>query len=146
MNDIDKKLDLTDLKIMMETYQNMVQLNTILVEQHKQILEFQQRLLIKLDNISTKQIEINDKLKSVVSEMVDLGIDIEKANECATKSEISSVINTSGINRNIYIAWVGSFGIIASLITLFYTTINKFDTLKEINDMCIKILKHLNIY
>lgn len=58
-----------DLKLVMETYQNVVQLNTLLVEQQKQILELQKEILKAQNTVSEKQYKINDRIERMIKNM-----------------------------------------------------------------------------
>ena len=71
MPDKDENLQLnyTDLKIVMETYQNVIQLNTILAEQQKQILELQKDLAKGHIVLSDRQKLITEKIDSIVKEL-----------------------------------------------------------------------------
>jgi DNA-directed RNA polymerase beta' subunit len=60
------QLHYTDLKIVMETYQNVIQLNTLLVEQQKQILELQKELIKSQTSVSDKQFKINEKIENMI--------------------------------------------------------------------------------
>ena len=71
MPDKDENLHLhyADLKIVMETYQNVVQLNTILAEQQKQILELQKDLVKSQIIVSDKQQKINERIEGMIKEI-----------------------------------------------------------------------------
>lgn len=71
MSEQDEKLQLnyTDLRIVMETYQNVIQLNTLLVEQQKQILELQKELVKSQTSVSDKQFKINEKIESMIKKV-----------------------------------------------------------------------------
>ena len=61
------QLNYADLKIVMETYQNVVQLNTILVEQQKQILELQKEITKCQNTVSDRQKDIKEKIEKMIT-------------------------------------------------------------------------------
>jgi hypothetical protein len=67
--DENLQLNYTDLKIVMETYQNVIQLNTILAEQQKQILELQKELVKGHVLLSDRQQKITEKIDSIIKDI-----------------------------------------------------------------------------
>jgi hypothetical protein len=160
----DSALKVGDLKLLMDNYQNVVQLNTILLEQQKKIIELQKELISKQETTSGNQVRVCDRLDSVV-EKLKICIDkLEKTNdviyaasEAIEKNIISRVdhiddsfsdfkLDTtkqhSGINKNVYIAWVGSATIIIALITLLISVFGRLDMIKEIHELVHQLVTH----
>jgi hypothetical protein len=167
-------LHFSDLKLLMENYQNVVQLNTLLLEQQKQIIELQKELVRSQTTISSKQSQVNDNVNNIISKITaqndtfiqlnnlvqskasDMDIAFhgrfnstdQKVDE--TKSSVSTmnidmVKQHSGLTNRIYIALVGSGVIILALIGMLTTLFEKFRDLGNIHEMIDKILVFFKI-
>ncbi|MFW9872281.1 MAG: hypothetical protein ACFFG0_04190 [Candidatus Thorarchaeota archaeon] len=62
-------LHFNDLKLLMDNYQNVVQLNTLLLEQQKQILDLQKELVKNQSNVTNNQLKINDKIENMIKKV-----------------------------------------------------------------------------
>lgn len=165
-------LHFSDLKLLMENYQNVVQLNTLLLEQQKQIIDLQKELVKSQTTISDRQSKvysgINDLMNKVDSQhstFVQLNNLVQsKASELdvalhgrfnstdqkvdETKTSVSSmnidmVKQHSGLTNKIYIALVGSGLIILALIGMLTTSYEKFKILEHVHDVVESILMFL---
>jgi hypothetical protein len=160
----DSPLKVGDLKLLMDNYQNVVQLNTILLEQQKKIIELQKELISKQEIASGKQDRICDRLDSVAEKLAICIDKIEKTNDVIyaacegiekniisrvdhvddsfSNFKLDTVKQHSGINKNVYIAWVGSATIIIALITLLISVFGKLDMIKEIHELVHELVKY----
>jgi uncharacterized coiled-coil protein SlyX len=81
MPDEFKHLSKDDLFLLMESYRNMIQLHSTLVEQQKSIMELQHTLIAKQDNISMKQVKTCDQLALIASKLDDCSNNLIKTND-----------------------------------------------------------------
>lgn len=160
-------LSLSDIKLLMENYQNMIQLNTILLEQQKQLIELQHQVLKKQDLIISGQNTTIEKLNSIVNKLEnctknlqeinqeikesysnighDMTSQFQKTEDKDTDWKLDVVKQHSGINRNIYIAWGGMVAIILGLISLLVNTYEKFSVLENINELLDKLISYFKL-
>lgn len=62
-------LHYSDLKLLMENYQNVIKLNTLLLEQQRQLLELQKDLAKNQNVISERQAKIRDKIHTMIDKV-----------------------------------------------------------------------------
>lgn len=164
MTDENSILKVSDLKLLMDNYQNMIQLNTIILEQQKKIIELQQQVMSKQETASKNQERTCDRLDSVVEK---LGICIEKlektndviyaacegieqniikrvdhVDDSFSSFAIDTTKQHSGINKSVYIAWVGTGTVIVALVSLLITVFGKFELLSEVHDLVNQLVTH----
>lgn len=135
-------LNFSDLKLLMDTYQNMIQLNTILLEQQKRVIELQQSIIKKEETNSIKQEQIYVKIDDVGKNMFSCIKNLEEINKsmkishddlykkvCEEFKESSSTLTSvkveniqqsSSIKNKIYIAFVGMGIIIITLLGVLF--------------------------
>lgn len=165
MPDIDDAaLKVSDLKLLMDNYQNVVQLNTILLEQQKKIIELQKDVISKQEIASAKQVRICDRLDTVAEKLGTCIDKLEKTNDVIyaacedierniikrvdhvddsfSNFKLDTVKQHSGINKNVYIAWIGTGTIILALVGLLVTVIGKFELLKEVHELVHQLVTH----
>jgi len=162
-------LHFSDLKLLMENYQNVIQLNTLLLEQQKQIIELQKELVKSQTIISERQAKVYsniDELVSKVNSQKDTFVQLSnlvqnKASDMDsafhdrfnmtdkkvddTKSAVSSmnldmVKQHSGITNKVYIALVGSGLIVLSLLGMLTTYWEKMKLLEQLHQMINKMM------
>ncbi len=168
------QLHFNDLKLLMENYQNVVQLNTLLLEQQKQIIALQKELVQSQTTISDRQSKVNDKISNLISKAdsqnntfqqlnnlvqiktKDLDsafhgrFDIEARKIDDTKALVNSmnldmVKQHSGLTNKIYIALVGSGVIILALIGILTESLKDFKAIEVLHVMINKIMIFLKI-
>jgi hypothetical protein len=164
MPEQNESLKISDLKLLMDNYQNVVQLNTILLEQQKKLLELQQQLISKQNESATKQIRICDRLDTVAEKLGICIQKLEKTNDVVyaacegiegnilkrvdhvddnfSSFKLDTIKQHTGINRNLYIAWIGTGTIILALISLLITAIEKFKLLEEVHTLLHQLVVH----
>ena len=162
-----KNLSRDDIFLLMESYRNMVQMHTTLIEQQKQVITSQQDLVKKLDSVINKQNNLYSSMESVskclescaeiFSETNDKIIsnfnDTKKSiNDNVQKVEIrvenvqtSSLKEFSSIKNRLYISYGAMSVIIISLITLTITAYEKFSMFQEGMAIIKKIAEYFNI-
>lgn len=162
-------LHLSDLKLLMENYQNVVQLNTILLEQQKQIVELQKEVVRNQGNISRSQTDIYDKIDGMISK-VDLCpqsfkqtndniegkykdldsamhgrfdstvLKVESTKQAVDSVKLDMIKQHSGITNRLYVALVGSVVIILTLIGILTTAYEKVKIMENVSNMINKIM------
>jgi uncharacterized protein YoxC len=150
----DAYLSKEDLFILLETYQNSIQLNTTLLEKQNAINEKQDALLNKqkqlcdninkvIHNLSELAKELHDVQqimnKDCESKQKNLITAIGSVSEKIDSQSISTVKDHSNLNVKIYVALGSMGGIIAALIGLLITAYNKMEVIES-------IAKHLGVY
>jgi len=167
-------LHFSDLKLLMENYQNVVQLNTLLLEQQKQIIDLQKELVRSQTTISERQSKVHtniDNLMNKVNSQHDTFVQLNnlvqsKASDMDTAfhgrfnttdqkvDETKSTVSTlnvdmvkqhSGITNKLYVALGGSALIILALIGMLTTTLDKIKVLDQLHLMIDKIMIYLKI-
>ena len=119
------------LKLLMDNYQHVVQLNTILLEQQKQIVELQKEVVKNQESISKNQSNIYEKISGILpGGFKETNENIDNKYKCLddamhgrfdstilkvedTKTSVNSlnldmVKQHSGITNKLYVALVGS--------------------------------------
>ena len=162
---ISNSLGLTDLRLLMDNYQNIVQMSTILLEQQKQVISLQKEILSKEDNISKTQIgvynslnNIADKLDDYIKKFLKLTEDtmdkcnkindtiLKNVNQVESKIENTHFDNTKEHNRiinKVHIGMIASGAVIVSLISLLLTVYEKYEVLAHIQTMLKAIFQKL---
>lgn len=156
-----------DIRLIMGNYQNVIQMNTILIEQQKQLLELQKQVLTKQDTISTNQNQAGGELKdiankldvcanassdtnkSIQSSCEKLGDSLDnqlKSNEDKIDNlNVDLIKQHSGINKNIYIAWGGMASIVLGLVTLLLGMYERFEMLDDIQHLLENLAQYFNV-
>lgn len=156
-------IDKQDLDILMSSYGNMVELNTLIAEQLKQIIEMEKNILSKQDNITTKQKATCEALTNLLSKLNDLALTFKEMKPNLTEGhedileklsvikdkisshELETVKNDSKISTKIYIAWGLTGTIVLSLITMIITISSKYGKLEPIYNLIVAIAKQMGI-
>lgn len=144
-----------DLFILMESYKNNIQLNTTILEQQKQILILNDQFIEKqrdlCDSVDQLINRLNDCSKTLAEnhavltgsinsmssklstslESMSKDIKMESTNACSRLT-----VDHSNLKNQIYVAMGGMVLIILSLVGLFSSFMNKFDSLAT-------LLKHV---
>lgn len=165
--DNETNLKFTDFKLIMDNYQNMIQLNTILLEQQKQLMGLQNQIVSRQDIISTKQSKLCDKTDTVIDKL-DVCVDsLLTTNDTIQTSyrtldtSITAKLNQnkdkvdefhldvtkqhSKISNKIYVG-MGAMGtIIIGLIGLLMTVYNENDIIYKTKEMIEQLLVYFNI-
>lgn len=146
-------LQLADLKLLMDNYQNILKMNTILLEQQKQVMSLQNQTLSKQDAANVNLIKSDATLNNISSKLDGCSTDLEKASNAVKNvenrlKEVSSNVkdsfndleiqNTkshSAIVGRLYISMGGMITIIISLIGLLAMAYDKFSILSKILEL-----------
>jgi hypothetical protein len=163
-------LHFNDLKLLMDNYQNVVRLNTILLEQQKQIVELQKELVLnqrsilkdqgcmceRIDKVIGKIDLCSDNFKQIENCNKLLDADLHaRFNDTITKVDnirdsiddvkLDMVKQHSGISLKLYGALGSSIAVILGLLTFLISTYDKFKILDNISDMLHKIMVFLKV-
>jgi len=160
-------VDKGDLYLMMESYNNMVKLNTILVEQQKALLKQNDNLQSKSAEILNSILKISENLtkalndidrvmsqskdcsKQCLSKFSDVRekLEVYKGDVITLRESISSdtvdsnkdvVEKFSSLKLNLVVIYSVLGSIVVSLISMLYMTYSKFELIRE-------IAKHLGV-
>lgn len=163
----DIKLSFSDLKLLMDTYQNMIQMNTILLEQQKQLIELQTTISKNQGSINIKQDKAYEKIDSISKSISEYSKDLEsittvlkqshetlgetfsskllKTQDKLDKFQLDVVSQHSGLNNKIYVALIGMGSIILALLGLLGSVLSKYTTIDELHSMLHKIITYFSI-
>lgn len=160
-------LNKDDLFLLMESYRNMIQMHSTLLQQQKQMIELQNSLLSKEDNISLSQEKTLTKIDNMISDLSLCANNLQKTN--ITMIEMYNNIEKTltgklgglkddignnqkditkqhtGINTKLYVAMGGSATIIIALIGLIYTLVEKFSLLTEVHKIVTTIFNYFGM-
>lgn len=168
------RLHYHDLKLLMENYQNVIKLNTLLLEQQKQIIDCQKELLSNQKVISDRQSSIRDRVNKMLDkaelqadsfkQTLELSqanySDLESAMHGRFDSTVTKIENSKGavdsmnlevvkqhskITNKLYVALIGSALIILALIGMMVQTWEKFGLLQHVSSMLDKIMVFFKI-
>lgn len=165
--DNETNLKFTDFKLIMDNYQNMIQLNTILLEQQKQLMELQNQIVSRQDNISAKQNKLCDKTNIVIDKLdtcienllstnniiqtsyknIDTSM-TTKLNQNKDKIEMFHLDTTKQhgkITNKVYISMIGMGTIVIGLVGLLMTVYNKYDIINKTQKMIEQLIVYFNI-
>jgi len=158
-----ENLTLKDLDTLMKSYENSIKLNTIVLEQLKQIMEMQKDLLTKHGDISTKQKSTCDALNNVVNKLTELTEkfkelkpdleesheniieDLEKIKEILGGQNLETLRNNSKIFFRIHALGGAIAGAGIGLITIIINLLAKGNSIDEILRIIILIAKKLGV-
>lgn len=160
-------LSFGDLKLLMDNYQNMIQLNTVLLEQQKHVIELQHEIIRRQDSISIKQNTTCNKLDNIATTLATCVSTLQETiknttNSCADiESNLGNKVGNTGnkvdslhldmvkqhskITNKIYVALGGSVLVILALVGLLITAYGKYDVLTDIHEMVQRILLFFNL-
>ena len=165
MPDNNNMLGLSDLRLLMDNYQNIVKMNTILLEQQKQVVDLQKNILNKTDEIARTQIQVcntlnnvasildtcadkfikltNDTLSTYVKINDNITHNFNKVKDKLITVNIDNAKEHSGIKNKIYVAMVGSGAVVVSLITLLIIVYDKYQIIANIEYIVNQILQKI---
>jgi hypothetical protein len=141
----------------------VIEVNTVVFEQLKKIIEIQQNILEKSDQSAEKQKSIIDGLNQLISSlgtmngtfkdisvqlkkhMDDFSGETNKFSERFQRQEIEAVKSDSRLVNKIHIAWGLMGGIVISLIGLITTIVQKDNMIGKVAEICIQIAKKLGV-
>ena len=166
-NEISNQFSFIDLRLLLDNYQNIMQMNTVMLEQQKQLLISQKELIGKEEDTHINQIRFQSNMGSIIektnlciqnlSEMHDIVTDVyTKLNSLVTqkfdiienkleKIHISTIKEHGGISNKIYYALIGSVTVIISLVALLKVVYSKYEIIKNIEKMTYDIFQYLKL-
>ena len=127
----NKELSRDDLFLLMQSYRNTVESNTILLEQQKKLLE-QHNIIID------KQKDVSDGLNKVIEKFGLVGDMKSEVLEILSTNRIGCVQDHGSIKQRMIFIYAGIGVIGVSLVSLVITVFNKMDVIE-------KIAKHLGV-
>ena len=162
---LDHNVSYLDLRLLLEHCQNIIQMNTIMLEQHKQLFSNQKNLIDKNEKISSNQIKcyscvnsITDKINIYIQNMNDIDKSIstiyEKINNLITnkldnledKIDIIQNDNTKyhgQLINKFYVALGGTATIIISLIGMLTMIYDKHKIIENVEKIIIEMSRHI---
>lgn len=132
-----------DLFLMLKSYENNIQQNTLVLEQQKQILDKQDNILKKQSDLCGAMSDIIKELGNYSDKIVSMKDGVsDKVSDITVqmaKDRSAEIKEHSGLNLKLYVAWGGTALVIISLISLLYQFAGPLKTSIE----CIA--KHLGV-
>ena len=157
----------TDIMLLMENYQNIMQMSTIVQQQQNQLITLQNKLVVKQDTISQRQDDAIRELTTITDKIKECSDNLAKTNEsikacCKTMEDVMGakidlvktdiddwkvdVVKQHGtINRNVYIAWGTMATIVLGVIALLVTAYEKFALLDKMNEILIQLVQYFHL-
>ena len=138
------ELSRDDLFLLMQSYENTIKLNTMLLEQHKQLIEDQNKILTKQIESTTKLGNIFERIESIgttlsdsLQEIRDRKNDIEEVKDVIQERmniyHMENVKQFGSIKLGMNITYVAIGSLIVSLLGLTYTVFTKLELLEKIS-------------
>ncbi len=115
MHDIDRGLSLQDLVLLMDAYKNNIELTTTAMDQIKQILFQQDKILDSQKDLCKEIINTTNVMRDFSSSMVEKISDIDK-DIMDVKLEV--IKENSSLRNVMYIFLAGSIALITSIVSL----------------------------
>lgn len=131
----DKPLSISDLQLLMESYKNTIQLNTVLMEQQKQVLEKQGEIIGKQNETVTTIHNILIQMKDHTEDLVVMKEALEAS--CTIKTqELQQVLSKehNSLSLKLYGGIIGLGLMVLSLIGFTVKAFAKFDLIDSIVD------------
>lgn len=166
MND-QRPLASTDIMLLMENYQNIMQMNTILQQQQKQLIDLQNKLVDKQEQILKDQGEVVRELASIGDKLLVCSKNLEETNKsiknCCDNMEqsisgkltsmnkgdeawrLDVVKQHAGINKNVYVAWGAMGTIVLGTIALLITAYEKYAILEEVSKLINQLVQYFHL-
>jgi len=157
----------TDIMLLMENYQNIMQMNTILQQQQKQLIDLQNKLLYTQNDISKTQVDTINQIDKMVDKLADCArniqdisnilkdsfdniedsimIKLEYNDKSVSDLKIDNIKQYNSINKTMYGAWVVMGGIVIAIVGLFITSYEKFSSLDKIHDLLQQLVKYFQL-
>ena len=138
------ELSRDDLFLLMQSYENTIKLNTMLLEQHKQLIEDQNKIL-------TKQIESTTKLSNIFNGIEAIGATLsasleeirerkndidqvkETINQKLNEQHLEQIKLFGSLKMGLNITYVAITSLVISLLGLSYTVFTKLELLEKIS-------------
>ena len=128
----NKELSRDDLFLLMQSYKNTVESNTVLLEQQKKLLE-QHNVIIE------KQKDVTDVLNKVLEKFGTVGDMKGEVLEQLNERHLSCVQDHGSIKQRMIFIYAGIGVVTVSLVGLVITVFNKMELIE-------KIAKHLGVF
>jgi len=120
MAQVDDKLSKEDLYLLLESYKNSVEMNTVISQQLASIQDILKRIK-------------NDTIESDLKEKITATLDsTEKIKEKIDSHNTKSLLAIGKVTSKVTILYFAIGSIVLSLITLIIVIIEKFDQIKHI--------------
>ena len=153
--------------LLMENYQNIMQMSTIVQQQQNQLIALQNKLATKQDSIAQKQddsIHEMDKIAASIKVCSDnlaitnqsiitccksiediIGAKFEYLDISLNEWKVDNVKQHSAINRNVYIAWGAMGTIVLGVIALLITAYEKFALLDDVHKLLNQLIQYFHL-
>ena len=167
MSNDHSSLASTDIMLLMENYQNIMQMNAILQQQQKQLIDLQNKILYTQTDMSKTQVDTINQIDKMLDKLLDCACNIQEISKVLkdnfdnvedsimTKLElndksvsdlkIDNIKQSNSINKTMYGAWVGMITIIIAITSLFITSYEKFSSLDKIYKLLEQLTQYFNI-
>lgn len=160
-NNTNQPLGVADLRLLMDNYQNIIQMNSIMLEQQKQVVDLQKDIIKRQEDLSRTQFKLCASFESILNKFDSstdslLVVNTEARNTLTKindsmqskfqvmddkidKVHIDNTKEFGKITNKIYIGMVGSGAIIMSLVTLLMIVYDKYRILTDIQKIVTNI-------
>ena len=167
MSNDHSSLASTDIMLLMENYQNIMQMNTILQQQQKQLIDLQNKLLYTQSDIAKTQTDTVNQINKIVEKMADCACNIQDISKILKSSfnniedsvltkieesdksvdawRVDTIKQHNSINKNVYITWGVMCTIIIGGIGLLITSYEKFSSLDQIINLLHQLIKYFQL-
>lgn len=134
--DFSSTINKEDLFLLLEAYENMIKLNTTLLDQQSKLLEQHNQILDKQNQVGVDINKVLEEIAAHTKEVGGLHKEISKSVTGITLKQTDCRANCgqdfSKIATKVYVGWVGMGVIITSLLALLINSWSKLDLIKAI--------------
>lgn len=165
--EVRSNLSISDLHLVMDNYQNILKMNTILLEQQKYIIENQKDMIKKQEGLTIKQLSVCTNIDKVITRLDDCAKNLLKTNETISSScssldfsltskldktedkivdlKLENTKQHGSLTNKLYMALGGTAGVIISLVGLLVIVYDKYTIIQKINEKVSALLIYFNI-
>jgi hypothetical protein len=167
MSDQHSGLSPEDLKLLMGNFQNIIQMNTILVEQSKQLLAISRACSNRQENMVKDNSHVINQLKTISEKMEECANNLIATNKSVSESfknmdgnftkQLDSAATKhvswekdvakqhTSINKNVYIAWIGMGTLVLGLVGLLVAAYERSTAVQEIYEIVEKLSQYFSL-
>jgi predicted PurR-regulated permease PerM len=129
MDPENRSLSKDDLFLLLQSYKNSVEMNTIISQQLNNILESVENYRDEIGNVESN---LKEKIETAITIGDKIRDNLESHNTQSIKNMATINKDTSKITNKVNLLYVGIGSIVVSLFVLIIQIISKYDTLKMI--------------
>lgn len=157
-DDMDRSLSIKDINLLLASYKNQVEMQTMILDQLKKVSDYQKRVLEKQDGITGEHRDLVDSLKNISEKLETLVTQMKKSQDAITTSNtnLSNSLDTksndlkndigtfrhenqgslSTVVNKIHLGWIGMGTIILGILGFVLAYLDK-------NNHIIELLKNI---